>query len=146
MPAGTRKELATAFGEQQTGEVVREGSVPVYRTLLTLDGRFIEIPDEFCRLIGHRREELLGKPVEVVSAPRTASAPKHLRSVFQFGDFEGLDVYGQGGTTDSDAMRVGAFGRYVDRNSCGAYSAAAKETISAIKLTVRAEGFISKST
>jgi hypothetical protein len=93
LPAGIQRELVTLFREQPAGETIREGSPPVYRILLTLEGRFIEIPVEFCRLLAYGREELIGKPIEAASAPRMASFPRHVRSVFHFGDFQGLWMF-----------------------------------------------------
>jgi len=49
-----------------------------YRALIDLDRRYVYVSDEFCKLVGYTREELIGKRYDDVSAPDT----NDLRTVF----------------------------------------------------------------
>src|SRR5579862_5357906 len=61
--------------EKSELEVIVPGD---YRTLIDLDRRYVYVSDEFCKLVGYTREELIGKRYDDVSAPDT----NDLRTVF----------------------------------------------------------------
>ena len=42
-----------------------------YRTIVDLDRRYIHVSDDFCRLLGYEREDLIGKRYDDLSAPDT---------------------------------------------------------------------------
>jgi PAS domain S-box-containing protein len=42
-----------------------------YRTIVDLDRRYIHVSDDFCRLLGYEREDLVGKRYDDLSAPDT---------------------------------------------------------------------------
>ena len=42
-----------------------------YRTVVDLDRRYVEVSDDFCRLVGYDRETLIGKRYDELSAPGT---------------------------------------------------------------------------
>jgi PAS domain S-box-containing protein len=44
---------------------------PDYTTVVGADHRYIEVSDSFCQLLGYRREDLIGKTYDEVSAPNT---------------------------------------------------------------------------
>ncbi|HEX4002488.1 MAG TPA: PAS domain S-box protein [Candidatus Acidoferrales bacterium] len=48
------------------------------RTLIDLDRRYVYVSDEFCKLVGYSREELIGTRYDELSAPDT----NDLRTVF----------------------------------------------------------------
>ena len=49
--------------------------VPDYTTVVDLDRRYVEVSDDFCKLVGHQREELIGKRWDDLSAPDTIDIP-----------------------------------------------------------------------
>ena len=48
---------------------------PDYTTVVDMDRRYIEVSDSFCHLVGYRREELIGKTYDEISAPSTNNIP-----------------------------------------------------------------------
>lgn len=42
-----------------------------YVTVVDLDRRYVQVSDEFCRLVGYDRETLLGKRYDDLTAPET---------------------------------------------------------------------------
>jgi PAS domain S-box-containing protein len=44
---------------------------PEFVTIVDSDRRFVQVSDSFCQLLGYRREELIGKPYDNVTAPNT---------------------------------------------------------------------------
>jgi PAS domain S-box-containing protein len=42
-----------------------------YRTIVDLDRRYIHVSDDFCRLLGYDREDLIGKRYDDLTAPDT---------------------------------------------------------------------------
>lgn len=40
-------------------------------TVIDCDRRFVQVSDSFCQLLGYRREELIGKPYDKVTAPNS---------------------------------------------------------------------------
>jgi PAS domain S-box-containing protein len=61
--------------ERSDSEAIVAGD---YRTLIDLDRRYVYVSDEFCKLVGYSREELIGTRYDDVSAPET----NDLRTVF----------------------------------------------------------------
>ncbi len=61
-----------------------------YRVLLNIEGKCLEPSDLFCRLVGYDRRELVGKPIDAVTAPNMINIPKNLGVVLHFGLFQGL--------------------------------------------------------
>jgi PAS domain S-box-containing protein len=49
-----------------------------YRTVIDMDRRYVYVSDEFCKLVGYSREELVGTRYDDLSAPDT----NDLRTVF----------------------------------------------------------------
>lgn len=49
-----------------------------YRTVIDMDRRYVYVSDDFCRLVGYSREELIGTRYDDVTAPDT----NDLRTVF----------------------------------------------------------------
>ena len=49
-----------------------------YKTVIDLDRRYVYVSDEFCKLVGYTREELIGTRYDDLSAPET----NDLRTVF----------------------------------------------------------------
>ena len=44
-------------------------------TVVDLDRRYVHVSDEFCRLVGFERQELIGKRYDDLSAPETNDIP-----------------------------------------------------------------------
>jgi PAS domain S-box-containing protein len=49
-----------------------------YRTVIDMDRRYVYVSDDFCKLVGYTREELIGKRYDDLTAPET----NDLRTVF----------------------------------------------------------------
>ena len=86
--------LTTATGSRQTPhEPCRLVGPGHYDILLDTSGRFVDFPEEFCRTIGYNRAELLGKRIDVVTAPDTVDTARSLGTFFFFGRSKGLWMF-----------------------------------------------------
>jgi PAS domain S-box-containing protein len=63
---------------------------PDYTTVVDMDRRYIEVSDSFCHLVGYRREELIGKTYDDISAPSTNDIPIVFRLFIKNGYMHGL--------------------------------------------------------
>ncbi len=59
-------------------------------TVVDSDRKFVEVSDSFCQLLGYRREELIGKPYDDVTAPNTNDIPTVFRLFMKQGYMHGL--------------------------------------------------------
>ena len=59
-------------------------------TIVNSDRKFVEVSESFCRLLGYRREELIGKPYDDVTAPNTNDIPTVFRLFSEMGYMHGL--------------------------------------------------------
>lgn len=88
-----RGELARAVSETTQTTQPAGRANDQFRLVLSLEGRFKQVSQEFCGLLGYAREELLGKRIDVVTAPRTVHIPQHLGAVVHFGQFHPLWMF-----------------------------------------------------
>jgi PAS domain S-box-containing protein len=64
-----------------------------FRIVLSLEGRFKAVSDEFCGMVGYEQGQLLGKRIDDVTASRTTHIPQHLGAVVHFGHFHCLWMF-----------------------------------------------------
>jgi PAS domain S-box-containing protein len=48
---------------------------PDYTTVVDLERRYVEVSDSFCKLVGYKREDLIGRKYDDLSAPNTNEIP-----------------------------------------------------------------------
>jgi PAS domain S-box-containing protein len=71
-----------------------------YTAVVDGDRRYVEVSDTFCRLLGYRREELIGKRFDDLTAPGTNDIPAVFRLFVSQGYMQGLWVLvSRSGTT-----------------------------------------------
>jgi PAS domain S-box-containing protein len=63
---------------------------PEFITVVNSDRKFVEVSESFCRLLGYRREELIGKPYDDVTARNTNDIPTVFRLFSEMGYMHGL--------------------------------------------------------
>jgi PAS domain S-box-containing protein len=61
-----------------------------YTTLVNSDGRYVEVSDSFCELVGYSREELIGKRYDALTAPGTIDIPTIFSLFLKEGYMQGL--------------------------------------------------------
>ena len=61
-----------------------------YTTVVDGDRRYVEVSDSFCQLVGYRREELIGKRYDELTAPGTNDIPTVFRLFVSLGYMHGL--------------------------------------------------------
>jgi hypothetical protein len=93
LPVKARAEVAklvsetTSEGRNPPGEV---------RFELSLEGKFSRVSEDFCWLVGFTESELIGQPVDCVTASGTLHIPRHLGVVVHFGCFHCLWMFVHG--------------------------------------------------
>lgn len=60
---------------------------------ITVDGVFVKVSDSFCFLLGHERNEFIGKRIDRFTLPSVMDIPRHLDAICHFGLFRGLWVF-----------------------------------------------------
>ena len=65
---------------------------PLYLTIIDLDHRYVEVSDDFCRLVGYGRHELIGRKYDELTAPNTSDIEAVFRMFQELGHMEGLWV------------------------------------------------------
>jgi len=61
-----------------------------YTTVVDGDRRYVEVSDSFCELVGYRREELIGKRFDDLTAPGTNDIPNVFQLFVSLGYMHGL--------------------------------------------------------
>lgn len=88
-----RKELVHLLSKTTREKEALGKSNGGCRMLLSLQGRFKQISQEFCRLIGYDQKELIGKCIDDITASRTVRVSQHLGAVLHFGQFHNLWMF-----------------------------------------------------
>jgi PAS domain S-box-containing protein len=65
---------------------------PEYVTVVNSRRRFVEVSPAFCKLLGYTQDELIGKPYDDVTVPRTNNIPLVLEMFLQVGRMSGIWV------------------------------------------------------
>ena len=78
---GTRSEVEGQFGLHVA---------PDFTTVVDTNRRYVEVSDSFCRLLGYRREDLIGKRYDEISASGTNDIPTVYRLFIKNGYMHGL--------------------------------------------------------
>jgi PAS domain-containing protein len=63
---------------------------PEYVTVVDSDRKFVQASDNFCQLVGYRREELIGKRYDDLTAPDTNDIPNVFGMFARLGYMRGL--------------------------------------------------------
>jgi PAS domain-containing protein len=72
------KLFVSALSENQPGTINPEQSVrvqPQYVTVINAKRKFVEVSPSFCKLLGYREDELIGKLYDEVTMPGTNHIP-----------------------------------------------------------------------
>jgi PAS domain S-box-containing protein len=77
---GTREEEAR-FHVQVSSE---------YTTVVDSDRKYVDMSDSFCKLLGYKKEELIGKKYDTVTAPRTNHIPTVFKLFMETGYLHGI--------------------------------------------------------
>ena len=77
-----------AFHKQEIG-IIQNSQ---FKTVVDLDRRYVEVSDGFCNLVGYKREELIGKRYDELTAPGTNDIPTVFSLFMRSGYMHGLWV------------------------------------------------------
>ena len=61
-----------------------------YTTVVNAEGKYVEVSDTFCKLVGYSREELIGKPYSELTAPDTTDIQATFSIFLREGYMQGL--------------------------------------------------------
>ena len=61
--------------------------------ILSLEGKFRKVSRAFCEMVGREASELVGRPIDDITASRTVNIPQHLGVVVHFGQFQSLWLF-----------------------------------------------------
>lgn len=64
--------------------------LPDYTVVVDSDRRYIEVSDGFCNVLGYRKEQLIGKRFDTVTAPRTNDIPIVFELFMRLGYMHGI--------------------------------------------------------
>ncbi len=84
-PAGI-PELVKLF----QGDLIRAHVPATYTTIVDQDRKFIEVSDSFSKLLGYKREELIGIQYDHLTVPNTTDIPTTQSLVVRLGYLRGL--------------------------------------------------------
>lgn len=75
-----------------SGEMSRFNArvLPDYSVEVDPDRKYTEVSDGFCKLLGYRREELIGTKFDMVTAPRTNDIPIVFELFMRLGYMHGI--------------------------------------------------------
>src|SRR5580693_8047074 len=80
-----RRELGLPLATQPKKE-------PEFVTLVDSDRRYVEVSESFCQLVGYRREELIGRRYDELTAPDTSDIEGVFALFSRLGYMQGLWV------------------------------------------------------
>jgi PAS domain S-box-containing protein len=63
---------------------------PEFITVADCDGKYVDVSDGFCQLLGYRRDELIGKSFGDLTAPNTTDIPTVFKLFSKLGYMHGL--------------------------------------------------------
>jgi hypothetical protein len=63
------------------------------RIVLSVEGKFKKVSEDFCQMVGYQAAELLGMPIDDITASRTVNIPQHLGVVVYFANFQSLWMF-----------------------------------------------------
>jgi PAS domain-containing protein len=66
------------------------GLGPEYVTVVDSDRKYVQVSDNFCQLVGYRREELIGKRYDDLTAPEITDIPNVFGMFARLGYMHGL--------------------------------------------------------
>jgi PAS domain S-box-containing protein len=70
-----KRNLVRLLQRQAQGDSYIPTATQDCMTIVDLDRRYVHVSDEFCKLVGFAREELLGKQYDELSAPEANDIP-----------------------------------------------------------------------
>jgi PAS domain S-box-containing protein len=88
-PQRVRDTIKSILQEKES-TTARYKVKPEFITVVNSDRKFVEVSESFCRLLEYRREELIGKPYDDVTAPNTNDIPTVFRLFSEIGYMHGL--------------------------------------------------------
>ena len=65
---------------------------PDYVAVFNERRKFVEVSSSFCKLLGYREDELVGRPFEDVTVPRTNNIPVLVKMLIENGYLQGIWV------------------------------------------------------
>jgi PAS domain S-box-containing protein len=74
-PDRIRKLMASLYRDPANMSPSQWKVKPDYTTVVDSDRRYVEVSDSFCKLVGYKREDLIGKRYDDLSAPNTNDIP-----------------------------------------------------------------------
>jgi PAS domain S-box-containing protein len=76
------------------GEDLLNGAhvAPTYTTVINRERRFVHVSESFCRLVGYKAEELIGRRYDHLTALNTADIPTTSKLFYKHGYMHGLWV------------------------------------------------------
>jgi PAS domain S-box-containing protein len=64
-----------------------------YKTVVDLDRRYVDVSEGFCKLVGYKREELIGHKYDDLTAPGTNDVPTVFKLFTKSGYMHGLWMF-----------------------------------------------------
>jgi PAS domain S-box-containing protein len=72
---------------------------PEYSAVLDMDRKYVDVSERFCKLLGYRRDELIGKKYDDLTVPHTNDIPIVFRLFTDAGYMHGIWILAHRGGT-----------------------------------------------
>lgn len=66
---------------------------PEYSVIVDSDRKYVDVSESFCKLLGYRREELIGEKYDVLTVPKTNDIPTVFSLFVSAGYMHGIWVF-----------------------------------------------------
>ena len=64
-----------------------------YTVVVDANRKYVEVSDSFCKLLGYRREDLIGRKFDAVTAPKTNDIPVVFELFMRSGYMHGIWIF-----------------------------------------------------
>jgi PAS domain S-box-containing protein len=73
-------------------DISKPDLTPAYTTVVDINGKYVDVSQSFCDLVGYKREELIGTRYDHLTALNTADIPATYNLFTKLGRMQGLWV------------------------------------------------------
>jgi hypothetical protein len=92
-PSARREEAVKAASSAKDEKPIEACFDAECQMVLSLEGQFREVSGAFCKMVGWEAPDLVGRPMDDITAWPSVDISQHLRVVAHFGEFQSLWMF-----------------------------------------------------